>query len=692
MSPRPLVLLLLLAMMAGRLWAQGVDPVSVRADQSRLEGDVWYLDGDVLISYQDITVRCDSMVYNRATMDVSAHGSVVLDRGPSRLTCDRMDFNLRTKAGVFWQAAGEIEPYYSFTAARLEKLDERTYLLEDATFTSCEAGERPPWSFDIAHAVLEEEGYGRFRRVALKTNGVPVFYLPYLVWPIKSERSAGLLMPRFGHSDRRGFYLGNSLFVPFGRSYDSTLFLDYYSEGYYGLGNELRWAPVTGAEGDLTVFAIWDPVGDTWQWKLNGRHEQDSFLGFRLMAEVENLSDADFFQQFEESFDANTRRSVYSYGLLTRRRGSATTSIRVDNRTTFLQPEDVVLRQLPEVELRLRPSRVGTSSLYWSMISSVNVFDVDRGGDLVATYGRADLFPELSYTLPGPLWLSVTPRFGARGTYYSHRLAVDRTSFESEPVDRSYFTAGVDIVGPSVSRVFDRPIGRYRRFKHLVEPRVEYSFVSDVEDQLLIPTFDEVDGTLVLNRARVSLANRLFARAAEGVGAQEVASLELFREYSFDAPLNRGSGGLTSQWGFLGASLRLTPMPGLSLDVRASYDTLFSNLVSHSLSLGSYRGPVQVTATWFESFVPTTGSRSASQVRTMVGFRRQGFPLQLSAHVAYDIEQELFQQQRLQLAYEGSCWSVSADYRDLKLGLYPSREFRLVISLKGVGSLPEVSF
>lgn len=684
-------LLALLAWTPATVPAQSADPVSVKAETSRSVGDVTHLEGMVTISYQDITIRCDRMVYNRATMDVEASGNIVLDRGPSRLTCNEMEFNLRSKAGVFWNAAGEIEPYYSFTAQRLEKLDERRYLLEDATFTSCEAGDRPPWNFDIASALLEEEGYGRFKRVALKTNGVPVFYLPYMVWPIKRDRSPGLLMPSFGYSDRRGFYLGNSLYLPLGRSYDTTLYLDYFSEGYYGLGTEWRWAPVTGALGELTLYTIWDPVGEAWQWKLHGRHEQADLLGFRLIAEVENLSDIDFFQEFERSFDANTRRSLYSYALLTRSRGTATTSIRVDDRTTFLEPDDVVLRQLPEVELRLRPSRIGSSSLYWSMISSVNLFDVDRGAELKATYGRVDLFPEASYTLPGPPWLTVTPRFGARGTYYTHRLAADRRSYESDPIDRTYLTAGVDLVGPSLSRVFDRPLGKFRRFKHLIEPRIEYDFVSDVEDQLLIPTFDEVDSTLVLNKARVSLANRLFARAAEGVSAQEIASLELYQEYSFDNPLNRGDGVRTSQWGYLGASLRVTPGAGLSFDARASYDTLFSNLVSHSLSLGSFREPVQLAATWYESFDPRSGSRSSSQVRTMLGFRRRGFPLQVTAHVAYDLEQSEFQQQRLLLAYEGSCWSLSAEYRDLQLGLYPSREYRLLLSLKGVGSLPEIT-
>jgi len=40
--------------------------------------------------------------------------------------------------------------------------------------------------------------------------------------------------------------------------------------------------------------------------------------------------------------------------------------------------------------------------------------------------------------------------------------------------------------------------------------------------------------------------------------------------------------------------------------------------------------------------------------------------------------------------WEGSCWSISAEYRDLRLGLYPTRDYRIVIDLKGVGRLPEI--
>ena len=82
------------------------------------------------------------------------------------------------------------------------------------------------------------------------------------------------------------------------------------------------------------------------------------------------------------------------------------------------------------------------------------------------------------------------------------RLSEDRLRYEDEGIDRSYLEGGVDVVGPSFSRVFNRPLGPWLRFKHLIEPRLEYSYVSDVGDTSLIPRFDEVDSTLVTNRVR----------------------------------------------------------------------------------------------------------------------------------------------------------------------------------------------
>lgn len=671
--------------------AENGEAITLTAETQRWEGDVWRGLGDVRILYQDIKISCDEMEYNRTTQDLVARGRIIVDQGPSRFTADELYYNLGTKTGLFVDATGYIDPMYSFSGSEIEKLDETHYRVDRAVFTTCERDDpSPPWSFSIRRALLEEEGFGRFHSSALRVQGFPVFYLPYLVWPIKQERAPGLLMPTFGYSDLRGFNVGLPIYFPVGRSYDTTVLADYYANGYYGLGNEWRWTPRADAAGRSLAYAVYDEANSEWQWRYNLIHNQGNLFGFRLLVELEDLSDVDFFQEFDRTFEANTRRSLYSQVYLNRTNGPARYNLRADRRITFLSTDDVELLQLPEAEVRVRSTSIGGSRFYWDLISSLNYFDVDRGGNLNAQYGRADLFPTLSYSLPSPLWLSVTPRFGARGTYYTKRYAEDRLSFEDESISRTYLAGGVDIVGPAVSRIFNKPWGPYSRFKHLVEPRIEYAYLGGSEDTMLIPVFDEVDSTPLTNRVRLALANRLLARSKEGVSARELGTFELYQEYSFDEPLNRGDGVRQSQWGPLGMLFRLTPTAGTGIDAQVTYDTLFNNPMSASLAGSLTRPEGSARLTWYQSFVPQTGDRVSSQLRTILDFRKPGFPLQAGLHIAYDMEKAEFQQQQYRVFWQGSCWSISAEYRDLRLGLAPTREFRIIIDLKGVGALPEI--
>jgi LPS-assembly protein len=687
------VVLVGLAAVAGA--ADDEERVVLHAETQFGTADGWRGEGEVQIVYQDIQIRCDEADWNRATGEVVARGNVILDRGPSRFTADEARFNIQTKTGTFFNATAFIDPMYTFTGREIEKLDETHYRIDRATFTTCDTDGRPPWSFYVRKAKVEQEGLGHFTSTAMKVRGVPVFYIPYMVWPVKQERAAGLLFPRFGYSNTRGFNFGLPLFIPIGRSYDTTIFADYYAKGFFGLGNNWRWAPVKGARGDFNIYAIWDRDNEETQWKIFGRHDQEDFLGFKLLAQVENMSDIDFWQEFDRSFAANTRRDLFSFIFLTRSFGPYSLNLRADRRETFLTTADVILTQLPEVEIRSGSTAIAGSQIYMNLLASLNYFDVVRDfedeniPDIVGDYARADIFPQFSYTLPGPPWLSVTPRVGGRFTYYTDQYTEVGREFAGEPINRIYATGAVDIVGPSFSKVFEGGIGAYSKIKHLIEPRFEYRYLTTTTDTSRIPVFDEVDSTPQdANLVNFVLANRLLGRARDGVGTRELGSLELIQAYSFDAPLNRL--GEQSQLGPLGMTLRLTPTQGTGFDARLSYDLLFKSLRSTSLAASLMRPLGMLNLTWYETYNVRTGDPFSSQVRSLIALRKAGFPVDGSFQIAYDIANRALGDQRYQVNYQGSCWNISAQYRDTRIGAFPNREFLVLIGLKGVGALPEI--
>ena len=369
---RTLAILAVAAMIAVGGWAQEsvteAEPardgaLRMTADQQdcQEEEELCLWTGNVKIYYQDVVLACDEVLYSGATMDLVARGNVVVDQGPSRFTADELHYSLRTKTGLFLNATGYVSPMYTFSGRSIEKLDETRYRVDKAVFTTCEDDTKhPPWSFHLKKALLEVEGYGKFTSSTVKIKGAPVFYLPYMVWPIKKERSPGLLMPGFGYSDRLGTYIGLPLYFPLGRSWDTTFVFEYFSEGFYGIGNELRWAPFQDGAGLLDLYAIYDKSNAEWQWRVNGRYDQADVFGFLLQAQIENLSDPDFFQDFDRTFEANTRRDVYSYLFLTQSWGPYSLNLSVDRRTTFFndpstsETYDTVLARFPEAEMRVR--------------------------------------------------------------------------------------------------------------------------------------------------------------------------------------------------------------------------------------------------------------------------------------------------------------------------------------------------
>ena len=670
------------------------ETVTLRAmHQQWVAEDFWCGVGDVEVLYQDVTLRCDEVEVSLADMTLEARGNVVLDQGDTRMVADRLEFDLRGKVGRLFNVEAFFPPSYHFKGEELEKLDPTHYRFLRGTFTSCTlGGEAPPWQMDVREAIVEMEGYGHFRGVALKVRGVPVFYTPRFLWPVKRDRAAGMLVPTFGFSNIRGAYLGNAFYWPISRPFDTTLSVDAFSKGYLGLGQELRWAPAENAIGEARLYEVHDKNTGDWDWKLSGRHNQLFPGGFALSAEAQDLSDVDFWQRYEGTIDRTGLRTLYSYVTLSRVWGPQATNVKVDYRKTFFSSAEaetstVILARRPTLEYRLRSTRVATSPFYLALVASADNFRINRSPTLRGTYARFDVFPTLSLLTPGLSWLNITPIVSARETYYTSQYSRDRTTLEDESLARRFFTAGLSVVGPSLSRVWTTAVGG--KVKHLVEPRLEYAYVSDPGDISRIPVFDEKDSVLVTNRLRWTLSNRLFIKSPSG--SREVATFEIFQDYSFSDPLTFTQSGLApSQRGPLGLWLRTVPTMGTTVDVRTDFDAVTSKLRSTALSASRVSGPTNVALTWYASYSPQTGATISSQTRLFAAVAPTSKPWRLETQLAYDINKQKLLEQRYGLRWRGSCWAMMVEMRDYRIEPYTSRDYSLVIDLTGIGTLLEV--
>ena len=661
--------------------------------------------GAVKIKYQDVDLQADRAEIDLLTKIVTATGNVIVDQGPRRMAGETLEYDLDTKTGTLTNATAHVAQDYFFSGKELAKISETEYTVKDGVFTSC-SQETPDWSFRLSDAVVEVDGYARVHNASMRAKKLPIFYTPYLLWPVKSDRTSGFLIPNIGYSDRRGASVGLAWFQTIGRSYDTTVHLDLYSQSYLGVGNDFRYRPTEGTRGELIAFAVRDPedlVDEEWRWKAEWNHETtDLPAGMRGVVNFLDFSDFNFFRDFERDFDRNTLRFIDSRAFATGNWGSHLLNILVNSRETFVGSADndvrVEQRKLPEVEYRLRSTRLGRVPLYAQFQGSASYLDLVRPNSYSGKYGRIDAFPQLTLPIRSVPWLNLSLTAGERITWYGDSLDATSTSFDGEALTRTIPFGSSEIVGPSFSRIFNGGFG-FDKLKHVVEPRWTYTYLGEIDDRNEIPLFDEVDDLRSSNQGRLALVNRVLAKPkGEGANAREVFLFELARRISFDdtQPLQRSDDGLIqSTDGPLEALVRVNPTERTSVKFEANYSTLFSNLQSTELSgelgLGGTGNTIGVT--WFTRFRPETNETQSNQLRIggSLGLFKN---IRVESQVNYDFEQQLLQQQRWIVHFTQQCYGIRLEMRDFRTSTGPrdrDKDFRFSLSLKNVGTFLDLT-
>jgi len=670
--------------------------------------------GGVDIKYQDYDIKADLVTVDVARKLVHAQGRVVIDQGPRRLSGDSADFDLAAKTGKVTNATAYMDPDYYFTGKEIDKVGENTYTVADGTFTSC-SGASPAWSFKMKRARVELDGYAHIYHTTMRVKRVPILYWPYIVWPALRDRASGLLVPGIGYSKVRGAYLGLSYYQVLGRSYDTTIFADTYSKGYYGVGDEFRYAPSADTHGQAKAFVIRDPELDKRRWKVSWEHETNNLFGnMRAVVNYLDYSDFNFMRDFERGLQQSTLRTLYSNAFLTGNWGVQSLNLLVDDRQTLLSGTSIIdLRKLPEAQYRVQPLKLWKSPLYFDMLSSADYLSVDRGGSYQGKYTRVDLQPELSLPLSTIPWLSLSISGGGRVTSYGSSVAVDpltrATTLDGGNLTLKYPTGGAQIVGPSFSRIFDTSA---HKFKHVIEPRWTYTYSGSVSDRdvAAIPIFDQLDqigptntgsntltsrGVGALNTGTFTLTNRLLAKSkdpSKDTSAQEILGLDLIESYSFDAnqPLQTDAAGHPVQRGPLIGRLRFSPSEALSLRAQVNYDTVFKAISSTQLSSDLRFGVSTAGLTWFSNKNTLTGQTVSNQAGVYGGLQLVPNRLRVDALVAYDVQNRALQQDRLVVNYTGQCWGFRMEYRQFNATGNDQRDWRFALTLKNVGTFLDI--
>ena len=530
----------------------------MRAVQQEKDGSIYHLRGAAEIDYRNYILHADEITYNADTGDSEQEGHVVLDGGPydEHMVASHGTYNIRTQIGTFYSAIGTVgfrmrysryvlttSNPFAFTGKIVEKHGPDHYLVRQGTVTTCELP-RPKWLFSARHIWVDVDSTAKIYNSDFQLMGMPVFYFPFVSFPVQKQRQSGLLIPTVGNSSTKGLIAGESVYWVFNRSSDALVGADYYSKrGWFERG-DFRARPSDSSYVFFNYVGMVDRGIGTPRQDQGGEDArfmaERPFGNFRGVANIDYLSSfvfrIAFTDVYTQAIDSEVRSQIFlsnttdgfHFNVLAERYQN----FEICNPGTELNAGCTTITQTQLIRILHTPSffisgeerQLGNTPLYWSFVSAAEGLqrreapeDLQQGqfgfrtGPLV---GRFDLAPSLAMPWQWQGW-SFRPALTLRDTFYTEQfnpaLAAATGRAADDILNRKSLEASVEVRPPALSRVFDRPwLGR--RWKHAIEPRMKYDYVSGVNNFADILRFDATDVLTNTNEVEYSLVNRLYAK------------------------------------------------------------------------------------------------------------------------------------------------------------------------------------
>lgn len=584
---------------------------------------------------------------------------------------------------------------------RLEKHSQ----LQGATYSTCPRGNEF-WelrSRDLQIDEVTERGVAR--DITLTFKDVPVFYFPYLSFPITDARQSGFLFPRQGYSSETGLDIQVPYYWNIAPNHDMTLTPRFMSARGLLLGTQYRYL-YPNHQGKINLEYIGDDRrygGQRGSFNINDRAAPLPNLYTDLRYEY--VSDDSYLTDLDNNLGFLTVNYLERH-LDTRYQGEGWQAMARVQGYQILSPTLFSVtgnpyQRLPQLVFNGGWPVDARSALNYRLYGEVVKFQQTN----VVTGSRVDLWPRINLNLAEP-WGYIKPEASFR--YTSYQLNDNPQDTDNAP------TRSVPLLALDSGLTFDRPLQAewlgVKSGTQTLEPRLFYLYVP-YRNQDDIPLFDttemdrDYDWLFRKNRFvgadRLGDANQLTSaltsRVIDGSSGRERLTASVGQIYYFtdrrvglypDAPIETAkTSGLIGQ-----SSLNLSSNWSVQGGVQMKQDN--SDLLRSALNLRYYASPRQLlNLSYMLDRDPSVEEiDSGDQVHSVD--MSLLWPITGQWRVLARWNQAINAGRNLEtlagLEYEDCCWALRAvarQYRSSTLAVESESAFYLELELKGLSRL-----
>lgn len=278
---------------------QNKRPISTNADTSSYEKGVMRLEGDVELVQGDYKITGDTANIDSDSGTVDIDGHVEFLRPNMIMQGDHGFFNLEASQARLDQAHIALpSSQLRVSADTIDYHSDETITMDKGSFTFCPPGDNA-WAIHSNDIQLDPNtGFGEANNAILKLGKVPVFYLPWMSFPIDDQRKTGFLFPTLENSSQMGLDVSTPYYLNLAPNYDALITPRITQKRGFGLGINVRHLGLNSEQSINTHLALGDPEATSNRWLLNYAQTAQPSPMLTTSISLNRVSDGDFFSDY----------------------------------------------------------------------------------------------------------------------------------------------------------------------------------------------------------------------------------------------------------------------------------------------------------------------------------------------------------------------------------------------------------
>ena len=237
-------------------------PVEVDADRLEAkQGGTAVYEGDVKVRQGVRKFDSDYAQLDQKSRDVIAIGNIYYNDGQVTVTSDKtLKSNLDTNNSELEEGKYQVHgsPVRGFAKRVVMTNNNQNITMEGAQYTTCPPGQEV-WTLKAGSIDIDQkEVFGEAWNASLWLYDYPVFYFPYINFPIKDERKTGLLYPGYKQSSSNGMDITQPFYWNIAPNYDATITSRFMDKRGLMEQVEFRYMPDPAHTGTLYFESLRD--------------------------------------------------------------------------------------------------------------------------------------------------------------------------------------------------------------------------------------------------------------------------------------------------------------------------------------------------------------------------------------------------------------------------------------------------